>query len=285
MAEYARTLQVAYLAIHAANPAARVVMYGDPFWYDHGDYLRKLYPLLHRMDPGDRYHGYFDVANLHLYSNPAGMAGMIGWLRGELARYGWVNKQIWVGETNAEPYDDPATPRPRDNFRVSMGAQSSFMIDAFAELLAARVDRIEVYKMSDGADSDLGLVDCASPLRPFARTYAFMGRLYQGVTDGVVTQGDRVDGKAGIFKVVLRAPGRRITVLWNQGGDTRVYRLRLGDPHPVRYTKYGDARPIAVRSGAYTAVLGGNDDFTDPYDPRMPVVGGDPVIVVERTGR
>jgi len=68
--EYARVLQVAYLAIHAANPHARVVMYGEPYWYDHGAYLTNIFNLLAKADPTNRYHGYFDVTNVHLYVGP-----------------------------------------------------------------------------------------------------------------------------------------------------------------------------------------------------------------------
>ena len=36
---YTQLLEVATRAIHAANPSAKIVLYGDPYWYDKGDFL------------------------------------------------------------------------------------------------------------------------------------------------------------------------------------------------------------------------------------------------------
>ena len=48
---------------------------------------------------------YFDVANLHLYSRAADIPRIVGWYRDQLAARG-MSKPIWIGETNAIPYDD-----------------------------------------------------------------------------------------------------------------------------------------------------------------------------------
>ncbi len=65
--DYARLVEVAYQVIKAANPAATVVLYGDPYWYDQGSFLTGVLDQLKHDDPTGAYHGYFDVANLHLY--------------------------------------------------------------------------------------------------------------------------------------------------------------------------------------------------------------------------
>ena len=50
-AQYARLLEVAYQAIHTANHRARVILYGDPYWYDRGAYLQDLLGLLAGANP------------------------------------------------------------------------------------------------------------------------------------------------------------------------------------------------------------------------------------------
>ncbi len=285
-AEYARVLQVAYLAIHAANPHARVVMYGEPYWYDHGAYLTNIFNLLAKADPTNHYHGYFDVANVHLYVGPPSFYPIITGVRALLQSHGWGDKPIWVSETNVEPYDDPARPRPRTQFRVTMQAQAAFLVDAFASYIAAGVDRVAVYRMADGRDpTPLGLVDAAGRFRPVAYTFRFLVGLFKDATagPGAYTPGDQLDHKSGVFKVVLTKPGERITVLWNQSGTAATYTLPAHAVRATRYDKFGAATPVTPQGGVYRFDLPGGRDYTNPYDPRIPTVGGDPVILVEPT--
>ena len=283
-AEYARVLQVAYLAIHAANPHARVVMYGEPYWYDHGAYLTNIFNLLAKADPTNQYHGYFDVANVHLYVGPPSFYPIITGVRALLQSHGWGDKPIWVSETNVEPYDDPARPRPRTEFRVTMQAQAAFLVDAFASYIAAHADRVAVYRMADGRDpTPLGLVNAAGQFRPVAYTFRFLVGLFKDATagPGAYTPGDLLDHKSGVFKVVLTKPGERITVLWNQSGTAATYTLPAHATAATRYDKFGAATPVTPQAGVYRFDLPGGRDYTNPYDPRIPTVGGDPVILVE----
>jgi len=285
-AEYARVLQVAYLAIHAANPHARVVMYGEPYWYDHGAYLTNIFNLLAKADPTNHYHGYFDVANVHLYVGPPSFYPIITGVRALLQAHGWGDKPIWVSETNVEPYDDPARPRPHTQFRVTMQAQAAFLVDAFASYIAAGVDRVAVYRMADGRDpTPLGLVAAAGRFRPVAYTFRFLVGLFKDATGGpgAYTPGDLLDHKSGVFKVVLTKPGERITVLWNQSGTAATYTLPAHAAGATRYDKFGAATTVVPQGSVYRFDLPGGRDYTNPYDPRIPTVGGDPVILVEPT--
>ena len=60
-------------------------------------------------------------------------------------------------------------------------------------------------------------------------------------------------------------------------------RLRAHAARATLYDKFGNARTIRPRGGAYVLSLPGGHDYTNPYDHRMPTVGGDPAIVVEAT--
>ena len=141
------------------------------------------------------------MANLNLYIGPSTFYWIIGDLRRELARYGWGNKQIWISETNVEPYDDPSHRTGPTQFRVTMDEQAGFLVDAFAVSIAAGASRIEVYRMFDGAETAHGLppmgivsnrIDPQTGqhwLRPIAYTFRFLGHLFKGATGGSYTQG------------------------------------------------------------------------------------------------
>ena len=79
----------------------------------------------------------------------------------------------------------------------------------------------------------------------------------------------------------MNKPGARITVLWNQDGAAASYKLPAHANDATVYDKYGAAHTITATGGAYDFTLPGGHDFTNPYDNRMPTVGGDPAIVVE----
>ena len=210
-------------------------------------------------------------------------------MRALLKAHGWGDKQIWISETNAEPYDGTARHKRHTNFRVSMQTQAAFLVDAFAADVAAGVDRIEIYRMFDGVETAhglpaWGLVNNAGQARPVVRTFHFLIRLFKGAHGGMYTPGKLYNHKAGIFKVVVYKPGARITVLWNQTGSKATYRLPAHAAQATLYDRFGNARTIMPSGGAYVLPLRGGHDFTNPYDPRVPTVGGDPAIVVEATG-
>jgi len=125
-----------------------------------------------------------------------------------------------------------------DQFRVTMDEQAGFLVDAFATDLAAKVDRIEVYRMFDGKETTDGLaalglvsnrvVNGQHVLRPIGRSFTFLVSLLKGANGGSYTPGALYPdpysgGKAGVFKVVTYKPGARITVLYNQLGAHPTY--------------------------------------------------------------
>jgi hypothetical protein len=83
--------------------------------------------------------------------------------------------------------------------------------------------------------------------------------------------------------VVLRKPGATITVLWNQARDRATYSLAAHTATATLYDKFGTPHTLTAHNGGYQLALAGGTDFTNPFDPRIPTVGGDPAIVVEAT--
>ena len=219
--------------------------------------------------------GYFDVANLHLYIGTPSFYWIITNLRYQLAQHGWGDKQVWVSETNVEPYDDPQrdATRPPTRFRVTMQQQAGFLVDALATYIAARVDRFAVYRMVDGPDTahglaPLGIVNNAGQERPYGHTFQFLVKLFRGATAHVDTTPDRSDPayhpgelyadqivksqpavlyKAGVFKVVCDKPGQRVTVLWNQFGPLN----KAAEPAYTRGAYADGSRHYNLAGGVY----------------------------------
>jgi len=277
-ADYARLVQVAYLAARAANPHARIILAGDPYWYDHGALFEKLLTLL----AADHTHNaYFDVVNLHLYSRPSDMATIVAWYDATLSRFG-LRKPIWIAETNAIPYDDPTRKLPRGHFYASLDDQASFIIQAFAIDLAMGVRRIEVNRMVDGSDftaggEPFGLVRNDGSVRPAFLAYRTVVDLFSGVTSGT----QHLDLTTGIYTVVLRRPGDTLTVVWDQRPTPATARIPARGPTATVYDKFGQRIIVHAKGGFFALPLWPATGNTNSADPLDYVIGGGPLIVVQ----
>jgi hypothetical protein len=280
-ADYARLVKVAYLAAKAANPHARIILFGDPYWYDHGAWFSNLLARL-TSDPGARaHHDYFDAANLHLYSGPTGFIDVIKWYQATLRRYG-IDKPIWVSETNATPYDDPLRRYPKAHLLDSMDDQASFMVDAFAIDLALGVQRIEVNRMVDGTDfaaggAPLGLVRNNGTVRPAFYAYRTVSLLLSGVTDGSIA----INKHTGVYMVTLHKPGALITVAWDQNAEPAAISVAATGATAMLYDKFDRAQRVGATGGHYRLSLPGATDNSNTADPTVYVVGGSPLILVQ----
>lgn len=278
VADYAQLVKVAYLAARAANPHARIILAGDPYWYDHGAFFTQL---LKDLTTDSAYGGYFDVANLHLYSRPSEMVTVVAWYRRTLARFG-LRKPIWISETNAVPYNDAARPLPRGNFYASLDDQASFIVQALAIDLAIGIQRIEVNRMIDGTDvaaggEPFGLVRNDGTVRPAFYAYRTVVDLFSGVTGGAVD----LKTTRGVGRVDLRRPDAAITVIWDQRPAATTATVAALGPTAV-YDKFGQRRTLRADHGVFTVALKGATGNTNGANPRDYVIGGSPLIVVQR---
>jgi hypothetical protein len=277
-ADYAQMIKVAYLAARAANPQAKIILGGDPYWYDHGAQFVNLLKILTADHTHD---AYFDVVNLHLYSRPSDMATIVTWYRAELTRFG-LSKPIWIAETNAVPYDDPARKYKKANFYASLDDQASFMIQAFAIDLAVGVQRIEVNRMVDGSDftaggEPFGLVRNDGSLRPAFFAFKTVVNLFTGVTSGT----QHLDPTTGIYTVVLHKPGATLTVVWDQKPKAATAKITAVGPTALLYDKFGQQSTVRAKNGVFSLPLWPSTDNSDSANPNDYVVGGSPLILVQ----
>jgi hypothetical protein len=281
--DYLQLLKVAYINIKAANPDAKVVLFGSPWWYDRGAYLSRLLDRI-AADPESRAHGdYFDVVNLHMYSRANDILRVVPWYREQLAARGMVGKQVWVGETNAIPYDDQAWKQAKSGYRASMDEQASYIVQAFATYLALDVERVGVNRLVDGADftaggEPFGLLRNDGSERPSYRAFQVVSRYFSGTKQASYAPPDA----SGVHAVVLLKEDERITVAWNMRPQSLRISLDAVVPEALLVSKYGETQVIEAEDGVYRLELEGATANSNEADPNDFVVGGSPVILVER---
>lgn len=308
-ADYARLLKTAYLAAKQGNPNAQVVFASTTYWADANSsrplFLERTLDTLAADPAAPENHFFFDVAAVNLYASPDDLLRVHGVYRAALDRFGLSSTPLWITETNATPYDDPARGLTREpnGIRVTMDQQASYVIQASAMALAAGYGRLGFHAMTDRdvADELWGLVRNDGTLRPAFVAYQTVTRYFTGA-QRVAFAGRERDGRqwpAGgyvpnwqVYLVVIdRNPegdaarqvtsGQRVNVLWNGEPFALEVRLpRLGEKATV-VDKFGRQTP-AESDGQQWVIKLGPATAHSPLDPEGYFhIGGDPVLLVE----
>jgi hypothetical protein len=281
VADYAQLVKVASLAAKHANPKAKIILAGDPYFYDHGAFFQTLLGDLTQGADAAAHGAYFDAANLHLYNRALDYTTIIPAYRAMLAQHG-LAKPIWIGETNAIPYNDPVRPYQRANYFASLDDQASYIVEAFAIALANGVSKIEVNRMIDGTDfvaggEPFGLLRNDRSPRPAYFAYRTVTSLFNGVSSASYS----ADAATGIDSVTLHKPGAIITVAWDQKPTAAAITIAaLGGATGV-YSKLGAFSPASAQGGQFHFTLAPATGNTDQHDRGDYVIGGSPLILVQ----
>jgi hypothetical protein len=283
--DYVQLMKVAYQAVKAGNPRAQVAHYGSPWWYDHGEYLSHFLDLV-AADPEAPAHNYFfDIGDLHLYSRAADIAKIIPWYRDQLAQRGIPPKPIMIGETNAIPYDDPIWPADKAGFRVSQDEQASYLVESMATYVALGVERVGINRLLDGEDfkaggEPFGLLRNDGSKRPAYTAFEVAARYFAGAQPATY----QPPGSDGVTVVTMNLPGQRISVAWTLKPNPASVTIEPISSAGLLVGKFGNSQPVQPDTdGLYRFDLTGataNSNETDPLDY---VVGGNPLILIERT--
>ncbi len=282
--QYYQLVKVAYQAVKSVNPNGRIILAGLTYWWDQ-QFGREQY--FHRFlnvashDPTARANGfYFDAASLHLYGNPQDLYAVPLKFKRIMQEYE-LDKPIWINETNVVPWDDSGIKLGKDSYRATMDEQASYLIQAFASALAAGVERIEVYKMSDdpgvpGAEP-YGLVRSDPGNSTRAAFEAF--QVITGYMSGVKTARIYHQGTAKVVR--MERQGDWVTVLWNLSPAQIQLPLTARTSVATLVDKFGHTRPIYPKDGKYYLDLAGATADTIPDQPHQYHIGGSPLLLVE----
>jgi hypothetical protein len=292
--EYAQLLRVAYRAVKAGNPAARVHLAGLTYWVDRErnrpQYFERLLDALAGDPAAAANNYYFDVATLHLYTDPRALYYVPALYR-DLMQARGIDKPIWVNETNVIPWDDPTNrgtgyDNPSGK-RCTLADQASYLLQAFGLGLAGGVERIAVYKAQDGEGAAFnGDVDAAErsalvredgSLRP---AYVAYQTAVSYLRDARAAQ--YFPGRNAETVVVDRPGSQRTTVLWNAAPTPVAARLAVSGGRAEVVNAAGQARSLAAApDGEYAIALPAATCNTDLADPARYLMGGETYLVVE----
>ena len=280
--QFYRLQKVGYRAMKRGNPNARVGLAGLSYWwdyhYDRPQYFDRFLEVAAADPEAAANNWFFDAAVLHLYNEPEGLYRAPMLFRALMAMRGF-SKPIWINETNVAPWDDPANPMPRSDFRATQDEQASFMIQAFAYGLAAGAERISVYPFHDGDGQPgqelMGLIRGDGSARPAFQAFKTVTEYMSNVRDADLD-------RAGTFvKIALQRDRDTVTVAWSSVPHPVEVTVQARGTSALQVDKYGASTRITPTDGVYHLTLGPATHNTVNGDPTTYLIGGDPVLIVE----
>ncbi|MBE2182720.1 MAG: hypothetical protein IAE89_04775, partial [Anaerolineae bacterium] len=275
--DYARLLQVAYLAAKQGNSEAEIILAGTTYWHD-VNVGRRLYAdrLLEYLSqqPDAAENGYFfDALALHIYFRTDTIYTIVHEYAVVLERYGMQDKELWIVETNASPNLDPLWPVIRPQYQITLDQQGAFLIQAAALGLAAGADRIGVYKFFDwslppGAEA-FGLIRADETRRPAFESWRAVIDRFEGVRTARIVQTD-------LLQVVelRRGDGSTMLAAWART-EMPVEISFLADGQATITDQYGNIMPLAISDSHQFIMLAGA--LCNRRDGCA--VGGNPVLI------
>ncbi len=274
-ADYVQLVRVAYLAAHEVNPDVKIHLGGLTYWHNPG-YLSEFLALVSE-DPAAAENGYyFDVVSTHIYFKPESTLDIVGSLRETLAEYGLEDKPIWINETNAPPYDDPAQPWDDPGFPVTQEMQASYLVQEFSLALAAGVERIAVYKWIDEPEPQpgfepYGLLRYDRSPRPAYDAFCMM------TTHFADTDGALHIPRDDFQQVILSRRDQTTRVFWARSAAGPVIDVPALSGSALLVDQTGAETTIYPHGGVYTLDLPGAS-----CDPELGCfMGGEPRVLVE----
>jgi hypothetical protein len=292
--DYYQLLKVAYRSIKKGNPRARVHLAGLTYWADREanrpQFFARLLDLMDADPTAPANDFYFDVATLHLYTDPRGLYDVPNLYRDLMRAHGF-EKPIWINETNVIPWDDPTNRGTGYDVaadkRCTLADQASYLLEAFSLGLAGGAERISVYKAEDGAGAAYnGDVDAAEraalvredgSLRPAYLAYQTAVRYFRDARAAQYFRGSTAEAV-----VVDRSDGQRVTALWDAAPRPVVARLAASGARAELVDAAGQVRPLPPpQDGGYAIALPPASCNTDLADPARYLMGGETYLLVE----
>jgi len=310
--QYYRLLKVAYQAAKAADPNAVILWGGIAHYCNSIDWPVAL--MNEMVADTQRTSGwpYFDVSNFHWYSQPAAIYDQTKVVKDQLASHGLGGRPMWITETNVPAYGDTVGgPFCGSNlchpscegypYSASVDEQASYVIQAYANALAAGVDRIFVHQLQDDQygvpyPEAWGLVSNPLPStnyqpwpRPLYTAYQVAAKYFanpQQVTRGAAKNASHVDDtrtvQVTMSNVLVDGHYHRVTVLWNLSGSSLTAYVQAAASSAQRLRKDGTVDTLLPAGGWYAVWLPpATAKFNCSDSSSGLMIGGDPRLLVE----
>jgi len=273
-ADYYQLVKVAYLVAHEVQPDVVIHLGGLTYWHN-SNYLNEFLTAA-STDPTAAANGYyFDVVSAHIYFKPETTMIIAGSLQDTLHKFG-LEKPIWINETNAPPYDDPAQLWDKPVFKVTQDDQASYLLQEFALALSMSVERIGVYKWVDEPAPDpgfepYGLLRHDRSTRPAFEAFKVITTHYAETEEAVRYE------RPEMWTVILNRGAKTTRVFWARGTSPTVAVVPALAGSAVRVDQTGTARDVYPVLGYYVLWL----DAASCTNGSECLMGGHPVLLVE----
>ncbi len=297
IADYVRLLKVAYLAAHAADPSAHLLVGGMMYWQyanQSGEqaWLKQFLPLL-TADPSAPANGYyFDVIPWHWYSRSSDIYTHLQSAQSVLASYGLQSKELWVNETNAPACNETVNGNYVNCADVTTWArgyatldeQASFILQAFAYAFAVGATKVFQFQLQDDGNAQaFGMFRNDGSARPEYAAYQFGVQYLEGFT---TVRRSVANGAEGVTFGVPGANPHRTTILWNDTGvPTSVTVLGADVPATsVSLIKQDGTQQSLAPASSYAVTLlpaTDNRNYDSPWNPNDYIIGGPTLLLVE----
>jgi len=272
--DYYQLLKVAYLAAKEADPSC-TVLFGGLHLFADPDFFQLVLDLALEDPTADENGYYFDALPLHLYSRSSQTYDNVAWVRWRMRTKG-IDKPIWINETGAPVWNDGIGPGYQYEWSVTRDEQAAYLVQAYANALAAGVPRFLVFRLHDASMSEaFGIVRDDLVLRPAFEAY----RTIQSVLP-TPTWATRRQSGGNVIVTLYGTEKGKVTVLWNERPVASTHRLPAVMDEALLVNKAGQVHAIRPQDGAYVLFLAGAT-ASRPPDRSDYFVGGDPVIIVE----
>lgn len=250
--------RVAYLAAKEANPNAVIHLAAFTYWADvdagREQYMARLLDRILADPQAAEHNHYFDVATAHLYFQPDQIYDLLGVFQ-EIMNERGLRRPIWLVETNAPPFDDPAWPVADPALAVSSTEQAAYIPQALAAALAAGAERIGVYKLRDtrgdraANPEPFGLLRLDGSRRVAYTTYREAVRLMRGTTSASRERWDAV----GQFRI--EQEDRITTLLFARLPDPQQVEVEAIAGSARLVDMWGREQLLEAQTGTYTIDL------------------------------
>ncbi|MDO8691400.1 MAG: hypothetical protein Q7R39_15555, partial [Dehalococcoidia bacterium] len=151
----------------------------------------------------------------------------------------------------------------------------SFLVQAYANAIAAGADHIGIYKMSSFPPSD-----------PAYRTIKAAVKYMSGVTSSTKSPENRsaggryVDRLNGVVTITMNGPGFQTVVAYNRSATPQPVAIPATSSLAMISDKQGNERQVTAQEGFYNFTLDPVTAFFDaPWGERVRFIGGSPIML------
>jgi hypothetical protein len=291
-ADYYQFQKTAYKAIKANNPGATVIFGSlsitDPSCQNHEDELTffKQWLAVAQADPeAPANNWFFDNLSLNIHKEPEKIYDLLRRYHETMQAAGF-DKSTWIMEMGIPVTNAPIDPAQNGGLTVNKGDEQSFLVQAYANAIAAAADHIGIYKMSDFPATDPAYKTIKTAIKYMSRVTsatksvrAVKGSV--GTPDNRATPGFKyVDRCDCVVTITMNGPGFQTVVAYNRDMAPQQVTIPATAPTAWIADKNGNEQQVTAQNGAYTFTLDPvNGTYLAPWGETVRFIGGSPIML------